>query len=241
MIGACWISTANTSYSSDRESASLLWDLCCGIQKAGGDDHCVELVTELLGSGHPQNAYIYHVHYTSQTSPTWAALPAVCFREPPEKCLSSFRVWIWNASDFRLFTKLTKQGPSCIRTKHSCSFELWKCSFCSRVELQFLLHLLHYMRYWRRKKLREVVQWWWLLGSVLAFLSSLGYYQVNLNGKVSTQPTILYVERKLCMCNTEHYNSAFQFLVLSGMGWICVFVFPVSPAEVHILGQGTAL
>lgn len=68
MIWACWISTANPSYSSDRQSASLLQGLCYRIQKAGGDAQCVELVKELLGSENPQNAYIHRIHHISQAT-----------------------------------------------------------------------------------------------------------------------------------------------------------------------------
>jgi len=75
---ACWISTANPSYSSDRQSASLLRGLCHRAQKAGGDAPCVELVKELLGSEHPQNAYICQIHCISQATPRHAPREEPC-------------------------------------------------------------------------------------------------------------------------------------------------------------------
>lgn len=63
------------------------------------------------------------------------------------------------------------------------------------------------------------------LGSVLAFLSCSGYYKVNLNGKVSTLPTVRYVERKLCAYNTDHFQQCFPIYCAfrSGMNlYLCL-------------------
>lgn len=75
------------------------------------------------------------------------------------------------------------------------------------------------------KKLRKVVKWWLnnVLSSVFALLSCSDYYKVNLNGKVSTMPTVMRVEGKLFAHNTDQYDSAFQFTVPSAVGWISSF------------------
>lgn len=136
-------------------------------------------VWDWLKSCWDQNIHRLQISILSprQPCPLWGS-------ESPGNCCSSLKLGV----DMELHWA-QKAGPlfydsltfMLVWTLRKQLFVLeWSCGFCKIYPIT---------RGTKGKELREVVKSWWLnklLGSRLAFLSSSGYYKVNLNGKVST-------------------------------------------------------
>lgn len=179
-----------------------------------GDTQHVQLAKELLD----QNTH--RLQY-----PSSPGSPAHC----GVRTAAHLSTWeqIWS------FTELRKQGPffygnltfMLIWALRKQLFVLkWSCSSCKISPITWGT---------KGKELREVVKSWWLnklLGSVLAVIFRL--LQSQFKWKSEHVATVVCVERKLC---------ALQLMVLSGVEWICTFVFAVSAVGVPWPWQGTAM